>query len=113
MAVLKAVFLFFWRNPYAAIALILAVGWGALKWQGYQIDGLKLENDRLSVIVKTERAHTGKVVTAFEDKGVKDANRETFKRKAAVDAKGSTDPLRSAYGSVYERAKSRTPETAR
>jgi hypothetical protein len=117
--ILTRIGLFFWRNPYAAIVLLLAVGWGVLKWQGYQIDGLKLENERLVVTVKSERAHHEKVVTAFKDKGVKDDDRQKFTKEAATSVAGKysgaapSPALRDAYKRVYERLASRTAASTR
>lgn len=104
MAALKGIFLFFWRNPYAAIALLVAAGYGFMKWQGYRIEGLRLEKVQLEQTLKLERNHNEKVVKAFDDKGVKDAERNEFKRKAAASVAGNPDPVRAAYFSVYERA---------
>lgn len=112
---------FFLTNPWAVIALLVAAAYGWMKWQGYQIADLKLEKAQLESTVKVERQHHTKVVAAFEDKGVKEHDRESFKTDArasiaSAGKAGAVSPspvLADAYGRVYARYSARTAKDTR
>lgn len=102
------VLLFFWRNPWAAMALAAAALWAFIQWQDYRIDTLKAENKRVTGQAKADAIVHKKVVNAFEDKEKVDHGREKFRREAAEEiGKGRatdappTPVLRNAYDRVY------------
>lgn len=110
---------FFLTNPWAVLALIGLLGYGWMKWQGYEIADLRLDKAKLESTVKVEREHHTKVVAAFTDKGAKDHDRQIFEREAsaAVAGAGGNDmpsiAMRDAYQRVFTRYHARTAENPR
>ena len=112
-AMIKIAFDWLMSNPIIALLGIIAIGYGVVRFQDWRIDNLKDDNKELTAIIENERDHNGKVVEAFEDKGMKDNERETFKREAtaavaATPGRVAPSPaLLAAYKRVYERNASR------
>jgi hypothetical protein len=105
---------FFWKNPWAALALLAVIIYGILKYQGHEITDLKFEKKQLVATVETQRVNHAKVVKAIDDKEGKDHDRNQFilAATAAIErgraaASPASPVLLDAYSRVSERLRAR------